>query len=209
MHLADTLPARHAGSMTYAALDLGTTNCRLLVGTPAAEGFRVVESYSRVVRLGEGLQQSGRLSTDAMERALEALQTCADRLARRPMHGMRAIATEACRRASNSGEFVARVARQTGLRLDVISSREEATLTLESCAPLLAGGGRRALLRSSARRRSAIVPNPLSRGFGVSSKRNRFCGGGLLTLPSCATAGWPVANPSESVSPPKTRRSFG
>ncbi len=146
MNLADTSSARQSGTMTYAALDLGTNNCRLLIGTPTAEGFRVVESFSRVIRLGEGLQHSGRLSDEAMDRAVEALQTCADRLARRRMSGMRAIATEACRRASNTGAFVARVARQTGLQLDVISSREEATLALESCAPLLAGEGRRALV---------------------------------------------------------------
>jgi exopolyphosphatase/guanosine-5'-triphosphate,3'-diphosphate pyrophosphatase len=146
MQLADNSSARHSGSMTYAALDLGTNNCRLLVGTPSAEGFRVVESFSRVVRLGEGLRQSGCLSPAAMDRAVEALQACADRLARRRTHGMRAIATEACRRATNGKEFVDRVARQTGLHLDVISSREEAKLALESCAPLLAGEGRRALL---------------------------------------------------------------
>ncbi len=146
MHMVDISASRHAGSMAYAALDLGTNNCRLLVGTPTAAGFRVLESYSRVVRLGEGLQQSGQLSPQAMDRAVEALQACADRLARRRISGVRAIATEACRRASNAPEFVARVAKQTGLQLDVISSREEATLALESCAPLLAGAGRRALL---------------------------------------------------------------
>ena len=121
MQLADISAARHPGSTAYAALDLGTNNCRLLVGTPVAGGFRVLESFSRVVRLGEGLQQSGRLSAEAMDRAMEALQTCADRLSRRRMNGVRAIATEACRRAANTGEFVARVARQTGLQLDVIT----------------------------------------------------------------------------------------
>ena len=146
MQTVDTSAPRYAGSMTYAALDLGTNNCRLLVGTPAPEGFRVLESFSRVVRLGEGLQKSGRLSQQAMDRAIEALQNCADRLARRRISGVRAIATEACRRASNTPEFVARVAQQTGLQLNVISSREEAALALESCAPLLAGDGRRALL---------------------------------------------------------------
>ena len=142
-------PALHSPidrAPAFAALDLGTNNCRLLVGAPASGGFRVLDSYSRVVRLGEGLQQSGQLSADAMDRAVEALQACADRLARRRMRGMRAIATEACRRATNSGAFLARVAAQTGLQLDVISTREEARLALESCAPLLAGPGRRALL---------------------------------------------------------------
>ena len=146
MQLATTSHARPPGTTAYAALDLGTNNCRLLVGTPTVEGFRVLESFSRVVRLGEGLQQSGRLSEEAMDRAVEALHACAERLSRRRMNGMRAIATEACRRASNSGAFVARVARQTGFQLDGISTREEAALALESCAPLLAGEGRRALL---------------------------------------------------------------
>ncbi len=130
----------------FAAVDLGTNNCRLLVGTPSLRGFRVVDSYSKIVRLGEGLQETGQLSQQAMDRALDALQACADRLARRSTHGLRAIATEACRRASNAGEFLERVAQQTGLQLDVISTREEAKLALEGCTPLLAGEARRALL---------------------------------------------------------------
>ena len=146
MQLAFTHPPRRSHGPAFAAVDLGTNNCRLLVGTPTQGGFRVLDSYSRVVRLGEGLQQSGQLSADAMDRAVEALQACADRLAKRPVNGLRSIATEACRRASNAGEFVERVARQTGLHLDVISTREEARLALESCAPLLAGEGRRGLL---------------------------------------------------------------
>ncbi len=139
---ASTVARRRA----YAALDLGTNNCRLLVGAPSARGFRVIDSFSRVVRLGEGLHRSGSLSPAAMDRAVDALQACADRLAPRPVAAVRAIATEACRRASNADAFVERVARQTGLQLDVISPREEAQLALESCAPLLAGHGRRALL---------------------------------------------------------------
>ena len=141
-----SLPSRHASGPAYAAVDLGTNNCRLLVGSPTREGFKVLDSYSRVVRLGEGLEQSGQLSDLAMDRAVEALQACADRLARRPTVGIRAIATEACRRASNTPAFLERVARQTGLQLDVISTREEAKLALESCTPLLAGAARRALL---------------------------------------------------------------
>ena len=146
MQLAPTHPPRRSYGPAFAAVDLGTNNCRLLVGAPTQGGFRVLDSYSRVVRLGEGLRQSGQLSADAMDRAVEALQACADRLAKRPVNGLRSIATEACRRASNAGEFVERVARQTGLHLDVISTREEARLALESCAPLLAGEGRRGLL---------------------------------------------------------------
>ena len=135
-----------APAPTFAALDLGTNNCRLLVGTPAGDGFRVVDSFSRIVRLGEGLQHSGRLSQDAMGRAMAALHGCAARLARRPVRAVRAIATEACRRAANGAEFLARVRAETGLPIDVITSREEAELALESCAPLLRRGGRRALL---------------------------------------------------------------
>ena len=130
----------------FAALDLGTNNCRLLVGTPAGDGFRVVDSFSRIVRLGEGLHHSGMLSQDAMDRAMAALHGCAARLARRPVQAVRAIATEACRRAANGREFLARVRAETGLPIDVISSREEAELALESCSPLLRKGGRRALL---------------------------------------------------------------
>ena len=130
----------------FAAIDLGTNNCRLLVGAPVGDGFRVLDSFSRIVRLGEGLQTTGRLSASGMSRALEALQTCADRLDRRPVRSMRAIATEACRRAINGPEFLARVRAETGLAIDIITAREEAELALESCSPLLRGVGRRALL---------------------------------------------------------------
>jgi exopolyphosphatase/guanosine-5'-triphosphate,3'-diphosphate pyrophosphatase len=134
------------GAPAYAALDLGTNNCRLLVATPAAGGFRVVDSFSRIVRLGEGLVGSSRLSDAAMERAITALRACADKLARRPVRALQAVATEACRRAANGPAFLARVERETGLRLRTISAREEAELAMESCAPLLMPGDRRALL---------------------------------------------------------------
>src|SRR6516225_7043885 len=130
----------------FAALDLGTNNCRMLVATPTGDGFRVLDSFSRIVRLGEGLHRTGQLSPAAMERALSALHACAARLERRPIRRLRAIATEACRRAANGAAFLAQVKEETGLDIGVISSREEAELALESCAPLLAAGGRRALL---------------------------------------------------------------
>ena len=130
----------------YAALDLGTNTCRLLIAAPATDGFRVLDSFSRVVRLGEGVHESGQLSPQGMQRTMAALQTCADRLARRPSTQVRAIATEACRRAANAPDFLSQVLQQTGLRFDVISPREEAELALESCASLLQQGGRRALL---------------------------------------------------------------
>lgn len=137
---------RRSAAPAFAALDLGTNNCRMLVGTPSGDGFRVLDSFSRIVRLGEGLHRTGCLSEIAMERALGALHACAARLARRPIRRLRAIATEACRRAANGAEFLARVRDETGLNVGVISAREEAELALESCAPLLAGSGRRALL---------------------------------------------------------------
>jgi exopolyphosphatase/guanosine-5'-triphosphate,3'-diphosphate pyrophosphatase len=134
------------GPAAFAALDLGTNNCRLLVGAPSGGGFRVLDSFSRIVRLGEGLQHSGSLSAAAMERTLGALHACAARLHRRPVRAVRAIATEACRRAANGMEFLARVRAETGIAFDIISTREEAELALESCAPLLEGPGRRALI---------------------------------------------------------------
>ncbi len=132
--------------ISYAALDLGTNNCRLLVGAPTSAGFRVVDSFSRIVRLGEGLAATGRLSEAAMDRAIAALAACADKLARRPVRRLQAVATEACRRAANGAAFLARVEAETGLRPRVISAREEAELAMESCAPLLEEADRRALL---------------------------------------------------------------
>ncbi len=133
-------------AVVHAALDLGTNNCRMLMGTAQGDGFRVVDSFSRIVRLGEGLHHSGRLSDAAMDRAIEALQYCATRIERRPVRSLRAIATEACRQAANGAEFLDRVQRETGLHFDIISAREEAALVLESCTPLLGSGARRALL---------------------------------------------------------------
>jgi len=132
--------------VTYAALDLGTNNCRLLMGAPVSGGFRVVDSFSRIVRLGEGLAATGRLSEAAMDRAIAALGACADKLARRPIRAFQAVATEACRRAVNGPAFLARVEAETGLRPRIISAREEAELAMESCAPLLEENDRRALL---------------------------------------------------------------
>ncbi len=138
--------SRRTFGPAFAALDLGTNNCRMLIATPSGDGFRVLDSFSKIVRLGEGLHTTGRLCPEAMERALGALETCAFRLSRRPIRQMRAIATEACRKAANGGEFLQRVKQETGLDFGVISGREEAELALKSCAPLLPNDGRRALL---------------------------------------------------------------
>ncbi|MDR3507290.1 MAG: Ppx/GppA phosphatase family protein [Caulobacteraceae bacterium] len=121
----------------YAALDLGTNNCRLLIATPARGGFRVIDAYSRIVRLGEGLSQTGRLQPAAMDRALSALKVCADRLSRRGVPRVRAIATQACRSAANGAEFIQRVERETGIHLQVITPHEEARLSVAGCLTLL------------------------------------------------------------------------
>jgi exopolyphosphatase/guanosine-5'-triphosphate,3'-diphosphate pyrophosphatase len=121
----------------YAALDLGTNNCRLLIATPSVGGFRVVEAFSRIVRLGEGLTQTGRLSDAAMERALAALKVSAEKVRRRRVVRLRAIATQACRMAENGPAFVERVFDETGLRLQIISPQEEARLSVAGCLNLL------------------------------------------------------------------------
>ncbi len=124
----------------FAAIDLGTNNCRLLIARPQGENFVVVDAFSRVVRLGEGLAQTGRLSDLAMDRALGALQICADKLKRRNVHLARSVATEACRRAENGADFIARVREQTGIMLDIISAKEEARLAVLGCHLLLESG---------------------------------------------------------------------
>lgn len=125
---------------TYAALDLGTNNCRLLIARPSGEGFTIVDAFSRIVRLGEGLSATGRLSDAAIERAISALGICADKLVRRGVHLSRAVATEACRQASNGQEFVERVYRETGIALDIIDPGEEARLAVMGCHALLEAG---------------------------------------------------------------------
>ncbi len=126
-----------ASEELFAALDLGTNNCRLLVAARTRDGFRVVDAFSRIVRLGEGLSQTGRLQPAAMDRALAALKVCADRIQRRGSPRLRAIATQACRSAENGAEFLDRVARETGLRLRIIPPREEARLSVAGCLNLL------------------------------------------------------------------------
>ncbi|PYD77168.1 Ppx/GppA phosphatase family protein [Novacetimonas pomaceti] len=124
----------------YAALDLGTHNCRLMVAAPAGRGFRVIDSFSRVVRLGEGLHRTGRLGHAAMERTAEALRTCVARMRRAGLRKYAAIATEACRRAENGPAFLEAIRHETGLSISIISAREEAELALTSCASLLHDG---------------------------------------------------------------------
>jgi exopolyphosphatase/guanosine-5'-triphosphate,3'-diphosphate pyrophosphatase len=131
---------------TYGALDLGTNNCRLLIARPGPQGFVIVDAYSRVVRLGEGLMESGRLSDAAMDRTVAALAACADKLSRRDVRLTRNVATEACRRAANGVQFVERVFAQTGIALDVISAAEEARLAVLGCHMLIEADGPPALV---------------------------------------------------------------
>jgi len=130
----------------YSAIDLGTNNCRLLIARPTRGGFRVIDAFSRIVRLGEGVSSNNRLSDEAMDRTIEALKVCAEKIARRGVTCMRHVATEACRVAENSDEFIARVKRETGINLDVISAGEEARLAVMGCQSLIAPGNRNALV---------------------------------------------------------------
>jgi exopolyphosphatase/guanosine-5'-triphosphate,3'-diphosphate pyrophosphatase len=134
--IAPMLEGRH-----YGALDLGTNNCRLLIARPSPTGFTVIDAYSRVVRLGEGLRDSGRLSEAAMDRALAALAVCGEKLARRDIRLTRNVATEACRRAANGLHFIERVWQETGIVLDVVSAAEEARLAVLGCHMLVDPAG--------------------------------------------------------------------
>ena len=125
---------------TYAALDLGTNNCRLLIARAEGGALTVVDAFSRIVRLGEGLAASGQLSQPAMDRAVAALGICAEKLRRRNVSLSRAVATEACRRARNGPDFVDRVQRETGVRLEIIPPGEEARLAVLGCHHMLEVG---------------------------------------------------------------------
>jgi len=129
----------HSGRFahTFAAIDLGTNNCRLLVAKASVDGFEVIDAYSRPVRLGEGVALNGLLCGDAIERTLHALDICASKIERNRVTRARHIATEACRRACNGEDFLAMVKARTGLHFEVIPPAEEARLALTSCENLL------------------------------------------------------------------------
>jgi exopolyphosphatase/guanosine-5'-triphosphate,3'-diphosphate pyrophosphatase len=139
-------PRRESHRHTYGAIDLGTNNCRLLIARPTGGSFTVIDAFSRIVRLGEGLSQCARLSDEAMDRAVAALSICADKLRRRNVSLSRSVATEACRRASNGAEFAARVRSETGIALDIIEPQEEARLAVLGCHKLLEPGDGPALI---------------------------------------------------------------
>ena len=133
----DTGAPRAQAPSIYAALDLGTNNCRLLIAKPSRRGFLVIDAFSRIIRLGEGVLSSGRLSPKAMNRTLDALKVCAEKMKRRGVTRSRLIATEACRIAANSGEFIDAVERQTGLRIEIVTQETEAKLAVSGCASLI------------------------------------------------------------------------
>jgi exopolyphosphatase/guanosine-5'-triphosphate,3'-diphosphate pyrophosphatase len=129
----------HSGRFahTFAAIDLGTNNCRLLVARASVDGYEVLDAYSRPVRLGEGVALNGTLCGDAIERTVHALSVCAAKIERNRVTRARHIATEACRRACNGEDFLALVRARTGLSFEVIQPAEEARLALASCENLL------------------------------------------------------------------------
>jgi exopolyphosphatase/guanosine-5'-triphosphate,3'-diphosphate pyrophosphatase len=129
-------PLASDDAATYAALDLGTNNCRLLVARPTADGFRVVDAFSRIIRLGEGVAASGRISEAAITRAVEALGICRQKMRARGVGRARLIATAACRAAENGEEFRSRVAKEAGLELEIIDSATEARLAATGCTEL-------------------------------------------------------------------------
>lgn len=140
-----TRATRLAGA-TYAALDLGTNNCRLLIARPAAAGFRIVDAFSRIVRLGEGVSQTGSLGTSAMERTFAALEICRDKMRSRHVSRARLIATEACRMAQNGPEFIRQVEERLGMRLEIVDRETEAHLAAAGCFGLLDRQAENALL---------------------------------------------------------------
>ena len=181
------------GGPTYAALDLGTNNCRLLVARPAGDGFRVVDAFSRIVRLGEGVSLSGRLSEAAIQRAVGALAVCRAKMKNRGVTRARLIATEACRAAENGAEFRDRVANELGLVLEVIDRETEARLAATGCTPLIdpqaegvvlfdIGGGSSELVRLDRSHKALRGPPPprmrgwISLRHGVVTLAERFGG---------------------------------
>src|SRR5437870_8370368 len=188
--VANPAPLARRFAPQFAALDLGTNNCRLLVARPVSEGFRVVDAFSRIVRLGEGLSATGALSEAAIERTLDALKVCAAKISARSVAAGRYVATEACRRAANCEDFLARVAEEIGLEIEIISTIEEARLVVAGCGPLLhpripygivfdIGGGSTEIVwlrlsRGPEGRRHPQILGSASLPFGVVTLSDRF-----------------------------------
>jgi exopolyphosphatase/guanosine-5'-triphosphate,3'-diphosphate pyrophosphatase len=180
-------PALAGAAGVYAALDLGTNNCRLLIACPEGEGFRVIDSFSRIIRLGEGISATGRISEAAIGRAISALSVCRDKMRHRNAQRLRLIATEACRAASNAEAFRDRVATQTGIALEVINRETEASLAVIGCSPLVdpqgtgailfdIGGGSSELVRIDRNGGAPRVEGWMSIPLGVVTLAERFGG---------------------------------
>jgi exopolyphosphatase/guanosine-5'-triphosphate,3'-diphosphate pyrophosphatase len=183
---------------SYAALDLGTNNCRLLIARRAGEEFRVIDAFSRIVRLGEGLAATGALSEAAMARTIQALRVCAGKIGQRKVAFSRYVATEACRRAENCASFLAQVREEIGIELEIISTAEEARLVVTGCAPLLhkripyaivfdIGGGSTEIVwlhqaRPRGLERRLEILGSVSLPFGVVTFTERF--GGIEVTPA-------------------------
>lgn len=185
---------RRAGS--YGALDLGTNNCRLLIARPAQSGFRVIDAFSRIVRLGEGLGTTGMLGEGAMDRAVEALKICAQKLELRQVKRARLVTTEACRAASNGAAFIARVAEEARLDLEIVDQQTEASLAVTGCAALAdpraesvivfdIGGGSTEIIwldgRNQGRDPAARIRGWASLSMGVVTMAERY--GGVFVSP--------------------------
>lgn len=134
---APSVPPATGSGRLYAAVDLGTNSCRMLIAQPRGSQFSVVDSFSKTVQLGVGLEASGRLSRASMGRTMQALRICQKKIEQHGVTRMRLVATEACRRAKNSREFMKQVRRETGLQVEIIAAEEEARLAVISCAPLV------------------------------------------------------------------------
>ncbi|WP_420959609.1 Ppx/GppA phosphatase family protein [Brucella sp. IR073] len=222
---ADPRPRGVSGAETsplYAALDLGTNNCRLLIASPTRPGqFRVVDAFSRIVRLGEGLGSTGRLSDRAMDRAVEALKICRDKLASKTVRKSRLIATEACRSAANGAEFLGRVREETGLELEIVDRQTEARLAVSGCGTLvdrdaeaivlfdIGGGSSEIALIDVSRRRSPRLAEHIiawtSLPIGVVTLAERF-GGRVVTRESFAAM---VAHVAEMIEAFSDRHKLG
>lgn len=192
----DTIPAVRRGVddelPVFAALDLGTNNCRLLIASPKNGGIRVFDSFSRVVRLGEGVSNTGVLSDEAMERTLIALRACQRKLERYELAGYRFVATEACRRAENGMDFLALVTAETGMKIDIITTEDEATLAFAGCASLLTGDAKQAVVFDIGGGSTELmwvdiengktISDWLSVGFGVMNLSDKFGGANLADI---------------------------
>ena len=175
----------------YAAIDLGTNNCRLLVAKVQGGAFKVIDSFSRIVRLGEGLSHGDRLNEQAVERTVDALRVCAEKMRSNGVFQSRSIATEACRRAVDCADFYEKVEHETGIKLETVTAEQEAQLTLSGCAQLLDDGVSRAIVfdigggstelmwvkRSG--RNEAEVQGMVSLPYGVVSLSEKYGSGAL------------------------------